>query len=106
MISDGLNPIDGKEPHFFVAVFLIVLSLFLMTGFQSYVMLKERISTRDEFARQAPVIEQAKKMRAQLDSIAKRTAQLAEGGNIHARSIVEQLKKEGITINPNAPADK
>ena len=38
-------------------------------------------------------------MRTQLDSIASRTAQLAEKGNQNAQKLVDQLKKAGVTIN-------
>ncbi|HEY2558601.1 MAG TPA: hypothetical protein VGI48_02710 [Caldimonas sp.] len=43
----------------------------------------------------------AKKVRTALDEVATATAKLAGEGNANARSIVEQLRSRGITINPS-----
>ena len=48
-------------------------------------------------------MQQAAKMRAQLDGIARSTAELAAKGNVNAGTIVQELAKRGITINLNAP---
>jgi hypothetical protein len=36
-----------------------------------------------------------------LDTVARETAQLADGGNQNAKRIVDELRKRGVTINPN-----
>ena len=54
-------------------------------------------------ARQEAPIQQAGKVRAQLDSIAKRTLELAQQGDAGAATIVEELARRGVTINPSAP---
>ena len=48
-------------------------------------------------------VEAAGKVRASLDTVATATAQLADSGNADARTIVEELRKRGITINPATP---
>ena len=48
-------------------------------------------------------MQKAVKMRAQLDGIAKSTAELAAKGNVNAGTIVQELAKRGITINLSAP---
>ncbi len=85
--------------HGFLPILLVVVSLLLMTGFESVSLMNTRRDLKSSYDRQTPVIEQSQRMRAQLDSIAKRTVQLAKGGNQSARSLVDQLKKAGVTIN-------
>lgn len=51
---------------------------------------------------QEPQIQAASKVRAQLDSIARETAVLASRGNANARLVVDELRKRGISIDPNA----
>jgi len=55
-------------------------------------------------AGQELTIQQATNLRAQLDSIARRTLELAQAGNPGAAVIVEELAKRGVTIKPDAPA--
>jgi len=52
-------------------------------------------------ANQETTYQQAVKLRAQLDSIAAKTQILADQGNAGAKTIVEELQKRGVTINPN-----
>lgn len=87
-------------------VLLLVISFLITVGFQTYALVKDRGAVNLVLANQRPVIEQAQKMRTQLDSIARRTALLAEQGNPNARALVEELKKAGITINTNVPQTK
>lgn len=56
------------------------------------------------YASQEQVVANAKKMRAQLDTIAAGTKRLADQGNANAQLIVQQLAKNGININPDAQA--
>jgi hypothetical protein len=49
-------------------------------------------------------VETATKLRGSLDAVATRTARLAGEGNANARVIVEELRKRGVTINPNDAA--
>ncbi len=86
----------------FVPLVLIVATLLLMVGFQSVQLMREHDLLETRIANQAGPLEEAKKIRMQLDSIAKSTAQLAAQGNANAQRMVEELKRNGITINPNA----
>ena len=45
--------------------------------------------------------QQAARLRGQVESIAKQVARLSEQGNPNARELVEALRRQGITINPN-----
>jgi hypothetical protein len=49
-------------------------------------------------------MENSKKLRDQLDGIARETQLLANKGNAGAKLIVDELKKRGITISTDPPA--
>jgi hypothetical protein len=90
----------------FVPLLLVVVTLVVWSGFQTVQLIRERANLRTLKANQEAPVQESLKLRAQLDSIAKRTAELAAQGNAGATTIVEALAKRGITINPNAPPAK
>jgi ribosomal protein L9 len=81
---------------------LLAATVLSTLGFQVSQLVSERARLDEIRANQEATLEQAKAMRAQLDSIAKKTAVLAEQGNVNARKIVDQLRAQGISINPDA----
>ncbi len=86
----------------FVPFSLIAMALLVWTGFQTIQLTRERTNLRTFKANQESPVQESLKLRAQLDSIAKRTAELAAQGNAGATTIVEALAKRGITINTSA----
>ena len=90
----------------FIPQALLAAGLVIWTVFQMVMLVTEGNTLRTLIANQENVVQQAVKLRAQLDSIAAKTAILAEQGNSGAKTIVEQLRKRGVTINPNANAPK
>lgn len=90
----------------FLPLLLIVSTLVLWFGFQTYQLVKERDNLKKLQTNQEAMFTNAQKMRAQLDSIAAGTARLAQQGNANAAQIVEALKAKGISINPNATPGK
>ena len=88
------------------AVILLTVALVLLTGFQTFQLGRDRAALHRLRAGQEPTVQQAVTLRAQLDSIARRTLELAQKGNSGAASIVEELAKRGVTIKPEgASAD-
>lgn len=87
----------------FLPMLLLATSLVLWFAFQSYQLINERQQLASLRASQDAQVEAAGKLRASLDSVATATAQLADGGNVNARVIVEELRRRGITIKPAAP---
>ena len=96
---------EGRRSYF-IPVLLIAIALVVWTGFQTTQLLRERKYLRVVLTSQSPTVEQSQKLRAQLDSIAKETLQLANQGNSNAKIIVEELRKRGVTINPSNPPAK
>lgn len=104
MIEDSLSPAAPTGRSSFVPVLLLAAALVGWFGFQTVQLIGERKQLDALHAAQNGQIEAANKVRASLDTVAAATARLADGGNVNARILVEELRKRGITINPSAPA--
>jgi hypothetical protein len=91
---------------YFIPLLLIAVAVVIWTAFQTTQLLRERRYLKAVLTDQSPTVEQSQKLRAQLDSIAKGTLQLANQGNSNAKVIVDELRKKGITINPGDSPNK
>jgi len=92
----------GRTP--FVPWLLVSAAFVLWLVFQTYELAAERAQLQVLHGAQAGTIETATKVRDSLDAVARRTAKLDSEGNPNAHIIVEELRKRGVTINPeNAP---
>ena len=98
--------LDSQRPSLFLPLLLILITLVLWFGFQTYQLVKERGNLKTLQANQETMFNNAQKMRAQLDAIAAGTSHLAQQGNANAAQVVNALKAKGITINPNATPGK
>ncbi|MCB1933979.1 MAG: hypothetical protein KDI45_16130, partial [Candidatus Accumulibacter sp.] len=86
----------------FLPLLLVVLAVFLWSGFQCYQLVGERQSLLTAHASQQRALDESARVRGSLDALARETAVLADRGNASARLIVDELRKRGVTINPNA----
>ena len=86
----------------FIPMCLLAAAWTLWAVFQMVMLFQEGSNLNTLRANQEPTVQQAMKLRAQLDSIAAKTAELAAKGNSGAKTIVDALKQRGITIDPNA----
>ena len=80
---------------------LVVIAVLAWFAFQTTQLVRERSSLQAAKGSQDSTLAQAEKLRAQLDSIAKKTLELAQQGNTNAALIVQELAKRGVTINPS-----
>ncbi|MES2229555.1 MAG: hypothetical protein V4540_17570 [Pseudomonadota bacterium] len=94
------EPVRGA----FLPCLLLALALVVWLAFQAYQLLTERQQLKVLRLNQETAMETATKLRGSLDAVATRTARLAGEGNANARVIVEELRKRGVTINPNDAA--
>lgn len=90
----------GYSP--FSPLFVLALTIMAMVVFQTIQLSKDREVLVKVKQNQEAAVSESKKVRSQFESIAKSTGQLAVKGNTNAQAIVEQLRKQGITINLNA----
>ena len=81
---------------------LVIISWFAWVVFQTTQLLRERSNLELAKANREAPFQQSVKAKAQIDSIVAETAKLAARGNANAQLIVANLKKRGITIDPNA----
>lgn len=87
----------------FEPMLLLGLTLLIWLGFQCVQLLNERSALLTAHAAQQQTVDSAGKLRASLDALAADTQRLADAGNPNAGALVAELRKRGITINPNAP---
>ncbi len=85
-------------------VLLLTAALIIWAVFQTVQLYKERQNLTQAFDNQEQLVVNGKKMRTQLDALASGTKRLADQGNANAQLIVQQLAKNGISINPNQQA--
>jgi len=92
---------DRRSP--FIPLLLLTVALLSWATFQAVQLARERRDLRVAYTNQEQPMQQAAKMRAQLDGIARSMAELAAKGNVNAGTIVQELAKRGITINLSTP---
>ncbi len=86
-------------PHLLMAVALVA-----WLGFQAAQQVSERQQLAAMDAAFAPQEQAAQKVRTSLETIVTATAKLADEGNANAQTVIDQLKKRGVTVNaPAAP---
>ena len=97
-----MNEHRQQQASLFLPVLLIALALVVWFGFQARQLNQERTQLANLRVNQETTYQNAKKMRAQLDSLAAGTQKLASAGNKNAQAVVNALQQRGITINAEA----
>jgi Tfp pilus assembly protein PilO len=85
-----------------LAVVILATAFVLAIGFQTYELIRERDNLVAARAAQEQQLQQAAKLRQQLDTLVGRTGQLANAGDVGARNVVDDLRRQGITFAPSA----
>ncbi|HEY3910552.1 MAG TPA: hypothetical protein VGM07_11760 [Stellaceae bacterium] len=81
---------------------LVVVSLFVLMAFEAGQAIHDRTALAALQRAQQPSMEQAAKLRQQLQTLAGETAALAASGDAGAQRVVEQMKRQGVTLSvPN-----
>jgi hypothetical protein len=86
----------------FVPLQLGLLALLLFFAFQTWQLVAERGLLAATHTAQQQAVDNAGRLRASLDALAADTQRMADAGNPNAALLVAELKKRGVTINPNA----
>jgi hypothetical protein len=92
------NPEGGSV---FLPLLLLATAFVGFLGFQAQQQWVEREQVAQALESLETAGQNATKLRASLDAVATQTARLAGEGNPSARVIVDELRKRGVTINPN-----
>jgi hypothetical protein len=100
--DDGAAIIQGRSP--FLPCALLATAFVVWLAFQTWSLLGERSQLSLAHATQESPTAQAKNLRAALDTLAVTTQRLAGEGSVSARTVVDELAKRGVTINPAGAA--
>lgn len=86
------------------AVALLTIAVVAWLSFQTVQQIRERTALQNVRTAQEAAIERAQRIRAQFDTITKKTLELAQQGNAGAALIVDELARRGVTITPSSSA--
>lgn len=92
----------GLDTGLFVILLLIVFAVSAQTVQYTFQLDRARTALNNQIAQQAVTLNEAQKVRAQLEAIAGDTAALAEAGNQNAIQLRDFLAQKGVTIRPPA----
>ena len=79
---------------------LVLVSLFVLMAFETGQAIHDRGALSELRRSQEPTVQEAIRLRRQLETLAGRTAQLAAEGDESAKNIVDQMKRQGVTLSP------
>ena len=88
----------------FIPILIVALTFAAWSGFQTTQLVQEKDALATLRANQERQMEDSKKLREGLDNLAKSTLALSNRGNPNARLIVDELRRRGVTINPDTAA--
>ncbi len=106
MAADPLEPAtrDRRDWSPFIPLLILMLTYLGWTLFQTYQLMRESDALVKVHANQERQFQESKKLRDSLDKVARETQMLANRGNKGALLIVDELRKRGVTINPEGSA--
>jgi hypothetical protein len=81
-------------------VILVAVSVFVLMAFETFQAVHDRGALADLRRSQEPTVQEAIKLRQQLETLAGRTAQLAAEGGEGAKTVVDQMKRQGVNLSP------
>jgi hypothetical protein len=91
------RPARKLEP----AVVLLALAFVMLLVFQLVQMIRESGNIHRIHAAQEQNLVEGKRLLAQLNSIAGKTAALADAGDTNAKAIIDEMRKLGIQVKPS-----
>jgi hypothetical protein len=94
---------DGTISGFRVPVVLVVVSFFVFMAFETAQAVHDRSALSEQRRAQEPAMQEAIKLRQRLETLASKTAQLAGEGNEGAKAVVDEMKRQGVTLGPPKP---
>ena len=90
----------GLDTGFFAVLLMIVFILFVHSIGETIDLNRDRATLNNQIAQQRELLNEAQKVRTQLEAIAGDTAMLAEAGNQNAMMLRDFLAQQGVTIRP------
>jgi len=101
-MTDVASGNAGGGHSVFVPLLLVAWLLLTLMAYQTWERVDLRDSLRQAIAGQQVPLTEARRIRAQLDSLGAGTARLSRAGNRNAAAIETDLEKIGVLLNPDA----
>jgi len=89
----------GHGSELSLPVILVVVSLFVLMAFETGQAIHDRSALQDLRRSQETTVQEAVKLRQQLQTLAGKTAELAAAGDPGAQGVVDQMKRQGVTLS-------
>ncbi len=96
MRSGPNSPAAGE---WWLPVVIVAASFFVLMAFEVGYTIHDRDALAEQQRLQEPTVQEAAKLRHKLEALARTTAQLAADGNEGAKAVVDQMKRQGITLS-------
>jgi hypothetical protein len=80
-------------------VVIVAVSFFVLMAFETGYTIHDRDALTEQQQIQEPALQEAIKLRQKLEDLAGKTAQLAADGDEGAKAVVDEMKRQGITIS-------
>jgi len=81
-------------------IVIVVASFFVLMAFETGYTIHDRDALEEQQRLQEPAVQEAIKLRQKLEGLAGKTAQLAADGDEGAKAIVDQMRRQGISMTP------
>lgn len=96
--SDAVKaePVERRTSR--LPLILTIVSLLVWFGFQTVQLVVERGNLSLVKGNLEAPMQESQKVRAQLEALINKTAELAKQGNANAKTVIEELEKRGIPI--------
>ena len=92
---------SGPAPGgWWLPVLIVAVSFFVLMAFETGYAIHDRDGLAEQQRLQEPAVQEAIKLRQKLEALAGKTGQLAAEGDEGAKAIVDQMKRQGVTIAP------
>jgi hypothetical protein len=103
---DAARPERAERSALRLPLALTLITLLIWFGFQTVALVLERNSLIGVSSNFAAALQEAEKMRVQLQTLITQTAELASKGNASAKTALDELQKKGIPVESAAPPKK
>jgi hypothetical protein len=94
--GSSISPPGG----WWLPVVIVAASFFVLMAFETGYTIHDRDALAEQQRLQEPAVQEAIKLRQKLEALAGKTAQLAADGDEGAKAVVDQMKRQGITMSP------
>lgn len=81
-----------------IALVLVVISMLLLVLFQTIEVVQARANLTELRDMQEAPLQETMKVKRQFEALSSGVAELAAGGDANARSVIDEMRREGVTL--------